>query len=246
MMPRDVTLALRDGALNSLVIVMACATAGIIVGSISITGLGLKFSALVINLSGGYLIPALLLTAMASLVLGMGMISISAYVILSSLAAPALVNMGALPVAAHLFVYFFGVLSNVTPPICVAAFTAAGIAGAGQIITGLTATRLAGVAFVIPFMFVIDPRLMLVGEPLELVLPIISALVGVWAFAGALQGYLLTRINHLERIALAVGSLALLSTNSLSDVIGVSCLGAVFLFQVVRLRQQEPTRYSGE
>lgn len=227
MMPRDIISALRDGALNSLVIVMACATAGIIVGSISITGLGLKFSSAVIDFSGGFLLPALALTALASLVLGMGMISISAYVILASLAAPALVGMGAEPVAAHLFVYFFGVLSNVTPPICVAAFTAAGIAGASQIATGLTATRLAGVAFVIPFMFVLDPRLMLIGEPFELVFPMLSAVFGVVALAGALQGFLMSTINALQRGILLAGALALLSPDILLDIFGAACLAAI-------------------
>ncbi|MCP1676208.1 TRAP transporter 4TM/12TM fusion protein [Natronocella acetinitrilica] len=239
MMPKDIILALRDGAVNSLVIVMACAAAGLIVGSISVTGLGLKFSAAIISLSGGLLLPALILTALASLVLGMGMISISAYVILASLAAPALVNMGAEPVAAHLFVYFFGILSNVTPPICIAAFTAAGIAGASQIRTGLTATRLAATAFIIPFMFVIDPRLMLMGEPMSLIIPLFSATVGVLALAAALQGYLLTKVIWPERIVLLLAALALLSGNPHSDVIGIA-LGALALtFHIVRGRRQD-------
>lgn len=245
MLPRDILLAMRDGAVNSLVIVMACATAGIIVGSISITGLGLKFSAAMIGMSGGYMLPALLLTALASLILGMGMISISAYVILASLAAPALVNMGAVPVAAHLFVYFFGILSNVTPPICVAAFTAAGIAGGNQIMTGLIATRLAAIAFVIPFMFVLDPRLLWIGETQDLLLPTVSALFGVLALAAALQGFLLSTLGMFERVVLFVGALAMLSTYPLTDMFGAACLALVAALQlVVHRRRKRPVRGS--
>lgn len=237
MMPKDIFLAMRDGAINSLVVVMACATAGIIVGSISVTGLGLKFSAAIISASGGFLLPALVLTALASLVLGMGMISISAYVILASLAAPALVKMGAEPVAAHLFVYFFGILSNVTPPICIAAFTAAGIAGANQIRTGLTATRLAAVAFIIPFMFVIDSRLLLMGEPLELVLPLISATIGVLAIAAAMQGYLAYKTKWFENVILTLAGLALVSGGPSSDLIGIG-LGVFALMMNILLNRR--------
>lgn len=228
---KDIIKALEEGARGTLIISTATAAAGLIVGSISLTGLGLKLSAAVVSISGGHLIIALIFTMIASLILGMGMISISAYIILASLVAPALVRMGTIPVAAHLFVYFFGILSNVTPPVAVAAYTGAGIAGADQTKTAITATRLALVAFIIPFMFVLDQRIMLIGPIPSLIVPMITAIIGVAAMAAGLQGWLYRRTIWWERVFFIAGSVLLLHTGSSTDVIGLSLVLIAFLSQ---------------
>lgn len=222
--------SLKEGALNTITVSTACAAAGIIVGTISLTGLGLKLSGFIISAAGGQLFLALLFTMIASIILGMGMISISAYIILASLAAPALVELGVTPIAAHLFVYFFGILSNVTPPVALASFTAAGIANSDQTKTAFTGLKLVLAAFIIPFMFVFDNRLMLIGNPVELIIPMITAIIGVIIFASGIQGWFIGRLNKITRTIFIAGSLLLIHPDLLTDLISIILLGATILY----------------
>lgn len=229
---KSILAAIKEGVLATLTISTTCAAAGIIVGSISISGLGLKMTAAILMAAGGNIILSLIFTAVASLILGMGMVSISAYVILAALAAPALIKMGVTPPAAHLFVYFFGILSNVTPPVAVAAYTGAGMAGADQTKTALTATKLASVAFIIPFMFALDQRLLLMGSISELIVPIITSIIGVISLAAALEGWLWSKLKYWERIALICGALLLLNPTTVTDIIGVIFLSVGYFKQI--------------
>ena len=148
--------ALEDGARTALGVAVACACAGIVVGVITMTGLGLKFSAVIIDLSQGILFITLVLTALVCLIMGMGVPVTASYIIVATIAAPALTKLGVLPLAAHLFVFYFAVLADITPPVCIAAYAAAGLAGANPMKTGFTATKLGIAAFIVPFIFCYD------------------------------------------------------------------------------------------
>lgn len=206
----------------------ACAAAGIVVGVASLTGIGLRMSELIITLSQGNLFGALLLTAMGSIVLGMGLPTTAAYVVLAALGAPALVQLGVPLLAAHLFIFYFGCISNVTPPVSLAAFAAAGIAGSPPIRTALFAAMLAGAGFIVPFMFVYGPELLMVGSPVEIGIATITAVLGVIGLAAGGVGYARRRLAPWER-ALALAAAGLLVYPGIAtDGAGLLALAVVF------------------
>lgn len=219
--------AFDRGIRMTLIVAAACATAGIVVGVVTLTGLGLVFSSLVANLSGGVLIVALLLTMVASIVMGMGLPTTAAYVVVAALGAPALTNLGVPTLAAHLFIFYFAIISAITPPIMLAVFTASGIAESDPWRTGATALGLAIVGFIVPFLFIYGPELILQGAPLAIALSTLTAIVGVIGLSASTQGYLLTDASIPERLALFAGALALLVPGLTTDAVGVVLLGAV-------------------
>jgi len=243
MSPRVIFEALRDGALNALIVGAACAAAGIIMAIVSMTGLGAKLAAAIASLSGGQMLPALLLTMITSIILGMGMVAVSAYLILAALVAPALIRMGVTPIVAHLFTYYFGMVSNVTPPVAVGAFVAAGIAEADQMKTAIAATKLSIVAFIIPFMFVYDPRIMLIGPARTLIMPALTAAVGVIALASSLHGRALVPATLAERAALFLGSLFMISGSPKTDAIGFIIFLVSMVSQYVRWQKTRQRRH---
>lgn len=206
----------------------ACAAAGIVVGVASLTGIGLRMSELIVTISGGNLLAALLLTAMGSIILGMGLPTTAAYVVLAALGAPALVQLGVPLLAAHLFIFYFGCISNVTPPVSLAAFAAAGIAGSPALKTATTAAILAGAGFLVPFMFVYGPALLLIGTPGEIVLAFVTGLLGVISLASAGMGYARRPLKGWERSLAAVVAVALVLPDLLTDVVGLT--GLVYIF----------------
>jgi len=187
----------------------ACAAAGIVVGVASLTGIGLRMSELIITLAGGNLFPALILTALGSIVLGMGLPTTAAYVVLAALGAPALVELGVPLLAAHLFIFYFGALSNVTPPVSLAAFAAAGIADSPPMRTAATAMGLAAAGFLVPFAFVYGPGLLLVGSVGAIALAVVTGLAGVVALAAAVVGWLRGPLGWIDRAVLAAAAVAL-------------------------------------
>ncbi len=199
----------------------ACAAAGVVVGVASLTGIGLRMSELILLLSQGNLGVALGLTALGSVVLGMGLPTTAAYVVLAALGAPALVELGVPLLSAHLFIFYFGCISNVTPPVSLAAFAAAGIAGAPAVRTALTAAVLATAGFAIPFLFVYEPALLLDGGWGAAVLPGLSALVGLVALAAAFMGFLRADLGPGARILLGMAAIALLMPGLISDLVGL-------------------------
>ncbi|MEX2465584.1 MAG: TRAP transporter fused permease subunit [Gemmatimonadota bacterium] len=207
----------------------ACAAAGIVVGVASLTGIGLRMSELIITLSGGNLLIALLLTALGSVVLGMGLPTTAAYVVLAALGAPALEQLGVPLLAAHMFIFYFGCISNVTPPVSLAAFAAAGIAGSPPIRTAFVAAGLAGAGFVVPFMFVYGPELLLIGEPAGIAHAAITATIGVITLAAAAVGFARRRLAGWERAIALVGAIALVYPHLLSDGIGLVIVVYIFL-----------------
>jgi len=197
---RKIARALEQGALGSLEVALACACAGIVVGIFSLTGLGMKLSTMLIEVAGGNLLALLFLTMIASLILGMGMPTTACYIVLAVLVAPALIKMGVVPIAAHLFVFYFGIISAITPPVALAAYAAAGIGNTDPFKTGWYATKLGLAGFIIPYMFVYGPALLIQGTPGEIVLASISGLVGSAALAAAIQGWALARLNLWQRV----------------------------------------------
>ncbi len=207
----------------------ACAAAGIVVGVASLTGIGLRMSELIITLSQGNLLGALVLTAMGSIVLGMGLPTTAAYVVLAALGAPALVQLGVPLLAAHMFIFYFGCISNVTPPVSLAAFAAAGISGSPPIKTAVFAAMLAGAGFIVPFMFVYGPELLMEGTFVGISLATVTAIVGVTSLAAAGVGYARKRLAPWER-ALALGAaLLLVFPGLLTDGAGLLAVSVVFL-----------------
>jgi TRAP transporter 4TM/12TM fusion protein len=226
-LPEIRTVMERAGR-GAVQVAAACAAAGIVVGVASLTGIGLRMSELIIQVSGGNLLSALMLTALGSIVLGMGLPTTAAYVVLAALGAPALVQLGVPLLAAHLFIFYFGCISNVTPPVSLAAFAAAGISGAPPLKTAMTAAVLAGAGFVVPFMFVYGPPLLLVGTIPEITLAFVSAIVGVTALAAAGMGFARRPIAWWERVILFVAALALVLPGLATD--GAGLVGVVVVF----------------
>ncbi|MFH1950242.1 MAG: TRAP transporter fused permease subunit [Pseudomonadota bacterium] len=214
--------AFRDSGKAVLEIASICAMAGFIVGSMTITGLGLKLSNLLIEISAGHVFVLLVLAAIASIILGMGMPLIATYIMLVILIAPALVKSGVLPLAAHLFIMYFGAMSFLTPPVCIAAFVAAGIAKSDPMKTGFQAVPLAAVAFVVPFAFVYSPGLLLTGTAQEIIYSVLSALIGVIVLSIAFEGYLFGGLRTLIRLLLALSGILLLFPHSLFRLTGLA------------------------
>src|SRR5690606_31831483 len=209
--------ALVAGAASTVQVAAACAAAGIVVGVASLTGIGLRMSELIITLSGGHLPAALALTAFGSLILGMGLPTTAAYVVLAALGAPALVELGVPVLAAHLFIFYFGCISNVTPPVSLAAYAAAGIAGAPPLRTATTAMALASTGFLVPFMFVYGPPLLLVGPWHEVALAAATGLAGVVALSAAVIGYGRRPLAGWERALLGAAAVALIRPGPVTD-----------------------------
>ncbi len=185
------------------------AAAGLVIGLIMTSGLGFLLSLAVTQMAGGQLFPILLLMAAAAIVLGMGMGTVAVYVLLAVLMGPALIQLGILPLAAHLFLFYFGMLSLITPPICVAAYTAAAIGGAHPMRTGFEAMRMGVVAYIVPFLFVFSPTLLLIGSPGDILLAVATAFGGTALLGVAFAGYLFRRVGWIWRVVLAGVALCL-------------------------------------
>jgi TRAP transporter 4TM/12TM fusion protein len=232
--------ALESGARHSLPVVAATAASGIIILSVTLTGLGSRFSDAVISVAGGNLFLGLVMAMFASLVLGMGLPTVPAYIVQVGLIVPALVKMGLDPILAHLFVIYFSCLSMVTPPVALSAYAAAGMAGGDAFKTGLIASRLALVGFVVPFMFCYDKGLLMMGSPLEIAQSGVSSVLGVLAIALALQGYYRVRLTLIERLIAGIGAVLFVLPGLLYDFGGLVCLAAVYLVQRHRAKASNP------
>ena len=218
--------ALVAGAGGTVQVAAACATAGIVVGVASLTGIGLRMSELIASVAQGQLFVALVLTALGSIVIGMGLPTTAAYVVLAALGAPALTELGVPLLSAHLFIFYFGCLSNITPPVALAAYAAAGIAGASPLRTGVAAMSIAIGGFVVPFAFVYDPLLLLAGPPAAVALSLATAAAGAAALAAAIIGHIGAPLPPLARLALAAAGVALLAPGAVSDVAGLAVFAA--------------------
>ena len=207
MRPVDLLSALEEGARMAVSVSVACAAAGIIIGCVFVSGLGLKFTNLIVTLSAGILPIALILTMIASLILGMGLTTTAVYITLAALVIPALTKMGVEPIAAHFFAFYFGLVSAITPPVALASFAAAGIAGSNPMQTGFHSLRLGIAKYILPFVFVYAPGMCFVGSWLEITLGIVGGFAGIYALTVTTEGWCLARVSWPLRIMMAVCSL---------------------------------------
>jgi len=237
---RTVLEALEGGARDALAVAMACACAGIVIGVISLTGLGITFTQVVIALAQNSLILALVLTAAAGIVLGMGMPTTPAYIVMVSLLVPALIKLGVVTPAAHMFALYFAVLSAITPPVALAVFAAAALAKANMWRAGFESVRIAAAGFIVPFMFVYEPALLAIGEWETIALAAATATVGVMCLAASLYGYLLAPLALWQRLALAAGAILLIKPGIVTDSIGLALLLLVGAMQWAAARRSLP------
>lgn len=251
---KDVILALVDGARTALAVAAATAAAGIIVGVVVKTGLGLSLANGLVSASGGNILLTLFFTMLAAIVLGMGSPTTANYVITSTIAAPAIITLlmldepvgAAVPLvvalSAHLFVFYFGIIADITPPVALAAFAASGISGGEPIRTGFTAAKLAIAAFIIPYMFVLSPALLMIDTTWpELIWVLITAITGMIAIGAGLIGYWYRKLNWIERVLTFVTGLALIYPEGLSDTIGAIAFVILFGIQWMA-RDKKPAK----
>ena len=244
MSPWDIITALQAGARGAVGVAMACATAGIIVGVVTLTGIGLKMANGLVEIAGGNLFFTLFFTMITSLILGMGVPTTANYVITSTIAAPAIIMLGVPILASHLFVFYFGIVADITPPVALAAYAGAGIAKSNPFWTGVTATKLAIGAFIIPYIFVYNPAMILIGTtPLLLTMNLVTACGGMLGVGVAMIGYGFTNMKWWERIWFAVGGLLLIDPGMMTDLIGIVMLGLGFLYQ---WRKRQRTKSVGQ
>jgi len=221
---------LQDGARKAVGVAMACAAAGIVIGVTTLTGLGFKFSGIIVDLAGGNVLLLLILIMIAAIILGMGLPSVAGYIMLATLATPALIKMGIPPMVAHLYTFYFAISSNITPPVALAAYAAAGIARANPMSVGFAACRIGLAAFIIPYMMVYGPALTMIGTPIEILLACVSATIGCICLAGFSVGHFYRRnLDVFERVMLLAAAILLIKPGYVTDLIGILLLFLILL-----------------
>jgi TRAP-type uncharacterized transport system fused permease subunit len=240
--PKKIASALALGAERLVAVMPSCAVAGIIVGMLNLTGLGLKIGGFLVALAGGSLLAALVLTMVLSIILGMGLPSVPAYIVAATVTAPALIELGVPELASHMFVFYFAALSAVTPPVAIAAYAAAGIAQAPPHKVGYLAVRLGIVAFLVPYFFVYGPALLGQGSALTIALVTVTATLGVIALSVAVSGVgFRGPILWFERLMLVAGALSLIMPGLWTDLGGLVLVGPLLILRVFRGRQEGTT-----
>jgi len=240
---RSVLEALEEGARNTLAVAMACACAGIIIGVVTITGLGITFTQMVIGLAQDMLVLALILMAIAGIILGMGMPTTPAYIVMVALLVPAVIKLGAPAPAAHMFAFYFAILSAITPPVALAVYAAASLAKADLWSSGWAAVRVGAAGFIVPFMFIYEPALLMLkgwDEWHVSLGALVSAIIGCMALAGGLHGYIAARAYVWERVLLVAAALLLIVPELVSSIVGVALLAGIVAYQ--RFTRDAPAR----
>ena len=229
---KQVIQGLIDGSKGVLGVLIACATAGIIIGVVTKTGVGLKVATALLDLAGGKLLPAMFFTMITSLILGMGVPTTANYVITSTIAAPALIQMQVPVLAAHMFAFYFGIVADVTPPVALAAYAGAGIAGANPMRCGVIAAKLAIAAFIVPYIFVLAPELLMINATaFTITYSALTAIIGMWGVSMAMIGFCQNLLNLPQRLAFLVGGVCMIIPGTLTDGIGIALIIATFFWQ---------------
>ncbi len=235
--------ALENGARSTLTVGIACAVAGTIACVITTTGIGAKLISAIVNLSGGYMFIAMLLTMLACIVLGMGVPTTANYVIMATTCAPILIKMGMAPLAAHMFVFYFGIVADITPPVALAAYAGSAIAKSKPMKTAITATTLAIAAFIVPYCFGMNPALLFVDCTVpQAIQATLSAFVGVFGVAAGLRGYVFSNLRVWQRLAIIVGGLTLVYPGTLTDLIGVVLVVLICLLSRAARQKDVPAQ----
>ncbi len=240
--PKKLAEAFESGARSALSVACACACVGIVVGMSTLTGLALRIAGAIIDLSGGLLLPTLLLTMCVSIFLGTGLPTTANFIVTSTMAAPALLQLGVPPIAAYMFVFYFGIAADLTPPVALAAYAGAGIARADPMRTGITAFKLALAGFIVPYIYVFNPILLFVdANPLPVILSVATALLGVFLLGTSTIGFFRTEMPWGLRAVALGGALGLLDPGHKTDLIGLGILVFIFVVQTIRMRKQNLT-----
>jgi len=240
--PYKIVVALEGAGRAMCTVVLACAMAGIIISSLSVTGVGINLAMGIVDLSGGNLYILAGLTAITCFIMGMGMGSIAIYLTLAVLVAPALLEVGVPTIASHLFILYWGLVSFIPPPVCIAAFVAAGIAGSNPMRTGLVATRLGIVTYIVPFMFIFSPVLVMIGSPAEIALATTTSLAGVLILSIGVVGrfYIgIGRLSLFERLVCLASALLLMRPGSVTDIIGIGIILPLVFWRLMRRRSSQ-------
>ncbi len=232
--PKRLFEALASGGQGMIAVAAACGVAGIIAGTITMTGLANMMINGIVALAGNHVIIALFLTMLCCIVLGMGVPTTANYCIMAATCAPILVRMGVPDIAAHFFVFYFGIVADLTPPVALAAYAGAAIAQANPMKTAFTATKLAIGAFIVPYVFALNPAMLFIDTTaFEVVLICITSLVGIYAVSSSLEGYMFTNMQWYQRILNLVGGLLLIYPGAVTDAIGVALVGLVAVMQII-------------
>ncbi len=239
--PKALMDAMVNGAVSALSVASACALIGIIIGIFSLSGAILSIGSAVLKLAGGKLISTLLLTTLVSIIMGMGLPTTACYILTSTIAAPAITQLGMQPIQAHMFVFFYGILSSVTPPVATGAYTAAGLAGSDPNKTGFAAVKLALAGFLIPFMFIYNPELLLIGDlnVLSMIQIIVTAVIGIFSLGIAAEGFFFREINLFSRLAAILAAVMLIDSGALTDIIGLALVAVVMAIEFIWHRKNQ-------
>ena len=233
---KNVAEALEAGGRGCISVGVACGIAGLIAGCLTVTGLASKLINVIVGISGSSSLLALVLTMLCCIVLGMGVPTTANYCIMASTCAPILIQMGIPVIAAHFFVFYFGIVADITPPVALAAYAGSAIAKGNPMKTGITATRLAIAAFIIPFIFAYSPSILFIGEGLvwyDIALIVISSIIGMYSVAAGLSGYFFKGMSFVERILAVGGGLLMIIPGAVTDVIGLAIIAVVAVIQLV-------------
>ena len=237
---KEMFMGLVDGARSALTVIAACATAGIIIGVVTQTGLGLKMGSLLVSAANGNLLLTLFFTMVTSLILGIGVPTTANYVITATIAAPALLLLDVPIIAAHMFAFYFGIIADVTPPVALAAVAASGVAKSEPMRTGVQASRLAIAAFIIPYIFVFSPELLLVNVTFfHLIFILITSIIGIVTVAAGLTGFFKTKMNILERVLFIGGGIMMVTTSLIVNLIAAVILGGVMFIQFKKSKDSQ-------
>ena len=236
---KKIFFALEDSARGMMPIIPLSASIGILVGTIQMTGAGTKFTSELLDISGGNLMVILLMTGFAAFILGMGMTAVGVYILTVVLLAPALIRAGVEPIAAHMFLFYFGCLSFITPPVCVDAFIAAGISGGHPFKTGFRAMRLGFAAYLVPWAFIFNPGILMIGSPLQIIATFFFVTLGAVAVGSAFEGYLLTNNRRWESILLALSGICVFIPNVITRGLGIGFIVLFLLLQIMRTKKSK-------
>ena len=234
MNPTRFVNALETGGKNTLSVAVACGIAGIIAGVVTMTGLGQILISAIVSVAGDRVIIALFLTMLTCIVLGMGVPTTANYIIMATTCAPILVNgMGINKIAANMFVFYFGIVADITPPVALAAYAGSAIAKSNPMKTALNASRLVIAAFIVPYIFAFNPAMLFIdADVVQVVIIIVTSLVGLTGVAGGLEGYMVTNMNPIQRILAVVGGLCLIIPGTVTDLAGIAIVGASVVWQL--------------
>ena len=236
----DIFGALADGAKTSVSTAIACAAVGIIVGVVTRTGFAVNLASAIVSIGAGSLLLSLMLTMIASIILGMGLPSIPTYIITATMAAPALVELGVEPLVAHMFVFYFGLFANITPPVALASFAAAGISGAEPMRTGVQSMRLALAGYVIPYLFVLSPAMLLQDTQFfDAAQVTLTGIVGVLILSVAVEGHLWVDVPWWRRILFGAGAIGMMSPDKITDIIGIAIIGVTLVLQAAVAKKED-------